>query len=72
MVTIGVVAATTQPVDPSKGALTAANNLHVVSMAILAYEYVARTFLFDSSCNPQLAQLSHHTPRRISVIQDSK
>lgn len=45
MVTIGVVAAVAQPVNPSKGALTAANNLHIVSMAILAYEYVARTAL---------------------------
>lgn len=40
MVAIGVVAAATQPIDPSQGALATDAYLRIASMTILAYECV--------------------------------
>ena len=62
MVAMGVVAAAPQAVNPSMGALTAANNLRIVSIAILGYEYVARTLLLTLLVTHTRPVISSHSP----------
>jgi len=69
MVAMGVVAAATQAVDPSTGALTAANNLRIVSIAILGYEYVARTVMLTLLLTHTRPVISSHFPSSTSYTR---